>query len=148
VKGPTQLRVLVDGVDVSPEEIGPPAMNYGQLHRWERFKRVHYEYRVAWSLFLERVEPWFDRYRAELRADDVKHPPQPGADAHDFAALGYPRLSEVLASRPDVAERLLLDVPLELSNLFAPARSDRIRYAANTVDLVSVGDGVVRFGGP
>lgn len=147
VRGPTQLRVLIDGVDISSEEIGPPAMNYGQLHRWERFKRVHYEYRIAWSVFLEYVGPWFDRCRAELRADDVEHSPQARTGAQEFAALGYPPLSEVLASYPEVAERLLLDVPLELNNLFAPARSDRIRYAANTVDLLSVGDGVVRFGG-
>lgn len=147
VRGPIQTRVLIDGVDISPEEIGPPALNYGQLHRWERFQPVRYEYRMACSEFLDRVGTWFDQYRAELREDDVRHPPEAGTGADDFAALGYPPLSEILASYPGVGTRLLLGLPLELNNLFAPARSHRIRYAANTVDLFSVSDDVVRFGG-
>ncbi|MFC2952445.1 hypothetical protein ACFOOP_10940 [Marinicaulis aureus] len=138
---------FVDGAAIPLEEIGPPATNYGQLRRWSKFKRVHYEYRMAAPVFLQRAAPWFDRYRAELRADDCAHPPETGTDAGAFAALDYPALPELLAAYPDLAGRLLVDLSLELNNLFAPARSDRIRYAANTVDRFSIYDGGVRFDG-
>lgn len=142
-----QLRAFIDNVAIPLEEIGPPAMNYGQLRRWGEFKRVRYEYRMAAPVFLQRVAPWFDQYRAELRADDCTHPPQAETDAGAFAALGHPALPEFLAAYPDLASRLLVGLSLELNNLFAPARSDRIRYAANTVDQFSINNGGVRFGG-
>lgn len=142
-----QLQAFIDNVAIPLEEIGPPAMNYGQLRRWGEFKRVRYEYRMAAPAFLQLVAPWFDQYRAELRADDCTHPPQAETDAGAFAALGHPALPELLAAYPDLASRLLVGLPLELNNLFAPARSDRIRYAANTVELFSINNGGIRFGG-
>lgn len=74
-------------------------------------------------------------------------PPGEGTDAHVFAALGHPSLSDLLAAHPDLASRLLLELPLELNNLFAPARPEGIRYVTNTVDHFSIQDGAVHIGG-
>lgn len=141
------LQVLIDGVVVSPDEVGPPAMNYGQLWRWKGRKCVRYEYRMALAEFLGRAEGWFDRYRTELKADDATHLPPTGTDAHAFAALGHPSLSDLLTANPELASRLLLELPLELNNLFAPARPEGIRYVTNTVDRFSLTDGTVHIGG-
>jgi hypothetical protein len=102
---------------------------------------------LALAAFLGRAEAWFDRYRTELKADDAAHPPPIGTDAHTFAALGHPPLSELLVAHPELARRLLLELPLELNNLFAPTRPEGIRYATNTVDHFSIQDGTVHFGG-
>ncbi len=63
------MRVTIDGTEVGPERLGPPAMNYGQLHRWQDFTQVAYEYVASVEEFVSALDNWFDTYRAEIQEE-------------------------------------------------------------------------------
>ncbi len=142
-----KIAVFVDNTPVALNEIGPPAMNYGQLHRWEGYQRCNYRYEMPISIFVSRVTQWFDQYRVEIRADDVNFPP--ALDTHDFAfaALDYPDLETLIGVDKALAARLLKSSPFELNNLFDFVAPDVVRYSANSVDILEISDGKARFGG-
>ena len=140
-------RVLVDGKQVSPDQVGPPAMNYGQLNRWGGFKRLEYEYELPVPEFVNRLDGWFESHREEVRADDERDPPEPGGPDAAFAAAGYPDLVELLGGYVELFEPYLVQFGLEINNAFGSRNSAGLRYAVNSVDWIRLEDGCVRFGG-
>jgi len=141
------IRCLINGDVISHELIGPPAMNYGQLDRWQAFERVQYDYVMAVPDFIDHVSPWFAQYCEELKADCRIAPPDEDTPEHALAGLGYPRLDQLIRTHSVLAGQLFLSLPLELNNLFAPKIPILIRYAANSVDRFSCEGGEIRFGG-
>ena len=138
---------LINNSPVSPSLVGPPAMNYGQLHRWKGFGSVEYSYAMRTADFIDIVSPWFDRLRAELKADEKHNTPDMKTPEGALAELGYPDLQHVLSEHARIAPKIFLALPLELNNLFAPKDPSRIRYAANSVEWFSTLGAEVEFGG-
>lgn len=141
------IQCLIDGATVPEEWVGPPVMNYGQLHRWRAFEIVQYEYVMAAPDFIDRASPWFSTYSKEFKADCKIEAPDEDTPQLAFASLGYPRVDQLFRSHSALACQLFLSLPLELNNLFASKTSDFIRYAANSVDRFSCEAGEIRFGG-
>ncbi len=141
------IRCLINGDVISHGLIGPPAMNYGQLHRWKAFERVQYDYVMAAPDFIDHISPWFAQYCEELKADCEFELPDEDTPEHALAGLGYPRLDQLIRIHNALAVRLFLSLPLELNNLFAPENPNFIRYTANSVDRFSCDSGEIRFGG-
>jgi hypothetical protein len=61
--------VRIDGTEVDPDAVGPPALNYGQLERWEGCPRRTYEYVVPHDEFARLAASWWDGSCDELRDD-------------------------------------------------------------------------------
>lgn len=137
---------LINNRLVSPSLVGPPAMNYGQLRRWKDYNCVEYSYAIRTADFIDIGSPWFDRLRAELKAD-ISHAANLDAPEQTLIKLGYPDLAQVLDENSRLAAKLFLALPLELNKLFAPKDSSGIRYAVNSVDWFSTLGAVVEFGG-
>ena len=143
----SELRVFVDGQPVSADELSPPAMNYGQLSRWDGYKRREYEYELLVPEFVNSLDAWFEKHRAEVRADDERDPPESGSPDAAFAAAGYPDLVELLGGHTGLFEPYLMQFGLEINNVFSSRNSGALRYAVNSVDWIRLEDGRVRFGG-
>ena len=141
------MKCLIDGRTVPDELLGPPAMNYGQLHRWRAFESVRYDYVMAAPDFIDRVSPWFAQYCEELKADCQIEQPDEDTPDHALAGLGYPRIDQLLRNHQTLASQLFLSLPLELNNIFAPKIPYLVRYATNSVDRFSCEAGEIRFGG-
>ncbi len=142
-----EQRAWIDQEQVSPDELGPPAMNYGQLRRWEGFRRTEYRYACHVAEFASALDVWFETHRAEVRADDERHPPEPGTPDAEFAAAGYPDLVALLGGHTGLMEMYLTQYGLEINNAFGSRNPGAVRYAVNSVDWIRLEDGGVMFGG-
>ncbi len=140
-------RVWIDGELVSPDELGPPAMNYGQLGRWDGYLRQEYQYEFPVPEFVSELDVWFETHRAEVRTDDDNDPPHPGSPDAEFAAIGYPDFVELMGGHPEVFESYMSQFGLEINTTFGSRNSAALRYAVNSVDWIRLDDGCVRFGG-
>ena len=140
------MRVTINAVEISPDVIAPP-LNYGQLHRWAEYLEVRYEFLVSAPEFMEKVNPWFEQYRRDIRKDDVIDPPEAGSVDSELARLNYPSLGELLENHGEMFCQFMLEFPLEINQAFAPAGITLLRYAACSVDQFAIDGGSVRFGG-
>ena len=139
--------VTLDGERIDLDSIAPPPMNFGQLERWSQFAPRRYEFTVPTSVFIAIGQDWFESFRVEIRDDDRLDPPGHGTPEWEFMRLDYPKLGELVLLHPSVCERLFLQMPLELANLFAPESAGKLRYSLNSVDEIVVSTDAFRFSG-
>jgi hypothetical protein len=140
------LTCEIDGVAVDPTLVGLPPMNFGQAHRWSGFRPVRYSFHAAVDDFIAGVGPWFDRHRQELIDDLVYETPERGSLGHAYMELDHPPLSQFLAMAPETAASYLREWPVDLLQGLNN-NSVRSRYVVNSLDLVSMVQGVISMSG-
>jgi hypothetical protein len=140
------MNCFIDGVAVSSESIGPPAMNYGQkMHRTE-FSKVKYEYLIAIPEFLANADSWFEKIRKEEREDRANYSKGEFPELDEFAALNFPSLDVMVNCHGRLIGELLMHYNIDLLNLVSIGGGTK-KYCANTVEYCDVNHEHVRFGG-
>ena len=144
--------VIVDGdalIPVPRSTIAPPAMNFGQMHRWEDQGHEPLVYSCAMHMptFIGLTGDWFGQWREDMLADLAYETPVPGSAEAHWHGLGTPDLESLVAADPALAAHLLLPQALELCQLIGAQGNGALRYCMMSVDSLMITPDAVRMDG-
>ncbi len=122
----------VDGQPVPPHTLGWPAMNFGQF-RWDA-PLGSYVLEIPREAFVERLHAAYERYAAELRADDLHDPD----GVPHLREIGYPPLGVVLDHPRQFEELVRVFLYEDVFAAFLPPPSPAATFLLNSVDSATV----------
>ncbi|AFL82010.1 hypothetical protein Aeqsu_2554 [Aequorivita sublithincola DSM 14238] len=65
------MKVLVENIEILPQIVQVPVMNFGQMQRWQDFVELNYSIELTTELFIEKISTFFAEFRdAEIKDDD------------------------------------------------------------------------------
>ena len=142
--------VIVDGEDMIPvprAAIAPPAMNFGQLHRWKEDELLIYSCAMKTTTFIALLSDWFDVWREDMIEDLEFETPKDGTAEAYWHAIGAPALEDLILADPALAASLLRPQALDLCQLLGAQGNGAVRYGMMSVDALIVTPNAVRMDG-
>src|SRR5262249_5329458 len=97
--------------------------------------------------FLDRAKAEFERAREEERADAPFHHRGEVPELDRWEDLGYPPVEEIFARHPAALGDLVHWLGMETLDRILPYDEGHVRDVVNSLDRVTVADGVVRLEG-
>ncbi len=111
------LRTFINDLEVSPRLLSPPALNYGQLHRWNEIQVMKYRYVVEIEVFCKLTGSLFTNFRAgEIEDSEFGELATPFPVLQQYADLNYPNVFQLILSKPALFEEICLYLDLDLLN--------------------------------
>jgi hypothetical protein len=140
--------VRIDGTEVDPDAVGPPALNYGQLERWEGCPRRTYEYVVPHDEFARLAASWWDGSCDELRDDLPFRTLGDFPELDALEQLDYPPLTTMLREHREALAAFLRWDDLGLLGLVGGSqRRGPVLYVASSLESLNVSETEIRFSG-
>lgn len=129
------MRWLIEDLPVEPGIIGPPAMNFGQHHRWKDLPSLPYRCELSLEEFVGHIEEPFAGFRAcELGEEEDN-----GEEVLiAYREAGFPELSALLTDNRPLLSEVVRWLDLDLLNSMSVARvaGAPLYYSVNSLDSV------------
>jgi hypothetical protein len=96
----------IENKTIDRSRVGVPAMNYGQMQRYAKYKRVAYEIEISPEGFYEKTVDWFNTFRAETIEDSgiARKGDFPVYDKYE--AAGFPGLRRLIDENKKYSPKL------------------------------------------
>lgn len=136
------MKCFVEEHEVPAGLLARQPMNFNQP--WPLPARpARYRILMEGSDFLDTAKPEFERAKQEEVADAPFHGPGESPELDRWQELGYPSIDDLLAHHPKVLEGLVGWMGAEILDRILPGPADSFRYVLNSLDRVSVANGLV-----
>lgn len=136
------MKFKIDDKYIDREHIGVPAMNYGQMWRYEKFDRVNYEIVISKEGFFEKTSEWFKEFRYEVIEDSgISHRGEfPVYDNYEDA--GFPGLTEMMDTKQQLLSELILFHDFDLLTLLCEHTTapEGELYLLNSLEEVEINE--------
>lgn len=133
------MKCFINGQEIDSSSIGPPAMNFGQLWRYDGCPACRYRYLFTLNEFLERLEKWFEEFRlGEITLKEIEHNEE-FPHLHLFRKLGFPTLPVMVDEYQYLLSELVRwDDQEVLEHLSELPKPSPIFYYANSLESLAI----------
>lgn len=130
---------------INKNQIGIPAMNYGQMWRYKNYKNVVYEIQIDTEEFYTKITDWFIAFRLDAIEDSGLDEKGEFVMYDKYEGLNFPELKDLIQRDKTLLEEIVKFHDIDILNILCNHKVSKEGnvYSINSLDEINIDESVL-----